>query len=158
MAAVAGTTRPNIVYAAGLWNTTTGADPSPITASATNTSISRTWIGYFTPASTATVSLSLQVTAVPDFGGQATTIGQLWLGANAITGSGTANIVAFGTQTISANFPMTQGIYYPIRIQWDGDYDGGFFSGGGTGSITFLASGSSDVSGRIFYNTLTNGF
>ena len=53
---------------------------------------------------------------------------------------------------------MTQGVYYPIRIQWNGEYDGGFFGADSDGSITFLASGSSNVSGRIFYNALTNGF
>jgi hypothetical protein len=159
MAAMAGSTRPNIIYANGLFNTTTGVDLSPINGNAFNTSISRTWIGYFTPASTATVALSLQTTAdAGGFGGSASTTGQLWFGSDAITGSGTADIIANNNQTISVNFPMTQGVYYPIRIQWDGFYDDGFFGDSSSGSITFFASGSSNVSGRIFYNTLTNGF
>lgn len=159
MTAIVGTVSPNIVYAAGLWNTTTGADLSPITDSATNTSISRIWIGYFTPASTATVSLSLQTTAVAgSFGGSASTTGELWFGSDAITGSGTADIIASNNQTASANFPMTQGVYYPVRIVWSGDYNEGGFGRDSDGSITFLASGSSNVSGRIFYNSLTNGF
>jgi hypothetical protein len=160
MAAVVGTvTASNIVYGAGLYVVGTGVDLSPITGSATNTSISRTWIGYFTPASTATVSLSLQTTAdAGSFGGSASTTGQLWLGSGAISGSGGANITATNNQTSSANFPMTQGVYYPIRIQWDGEYDEGFFGDSSSGSITFLASGSTNVSGRIFYNTVTNGF
>ena len=158
MTAIVGTVSPNIVYAAGLWNTTTGADLSPITDTATNTSISRTWIGYFTPASTATVSLSLQTTADAGTFGSASTTGQLWFGSNAITGSGTADIIAFNNQTVSANFPMTQGVYYPVRIVWTGNYSEGTFGSDSDGSITFLASSSSDVSGRIFYNALTNGF
>jgi hypothetical protein len=158
MTAIVGTVAPNIIYGAGLWNTTTGVDLSPITGIATNTSISRTWIGYFTPASTATVTLSLQTTAVGGLGGTASTTGQLWFGSGAISGSGGANITAFNNQTASANFPMTQGVYYPIRIQWDGSYESGFFGDDSSGSITFLAAGSTNVTNRIFYNTLTNGF
>jgi hypothetical protein len=162
MAAVAGTTRPNIIYADGLFNTTTGVDLSPITASATNVgTITRTWIGYFLPASTTTVSLSLQTTQNQGFGTFASTVGRLWLGSNAVSGftDGNANITATNNQTASTNFAMTQGVYYPVRIRWNGEYDGGgFFGGNASGSITFLASSSSSVSGRIFYNTLTNGF
>ena len=158
MTAIVGTVSPNIIYVGGLWNTTTGADLSPITDSATNTSVSRTWIGYFTPASTATVSLSLQTTASAGTFGSASTTGQLWLGPDAITGSGTADIIAINNQLSSANFPMTQGVYYPVRIVWTGDYTEGTFGSDSDGSITFLASGSSSVSGRIFYNALTNGF
>ena len=159
MTAIVGTVAPNIIYGAGLWNTTTGVDLSPITASAINTSISRTWIGYFTPASTATVTLSLQTTAdAGSAGGSASTTGQLWIGSAAISGSGGANITAFNNQFVSTDVPMTQGVYYPIRIQWDGSYEDGFFGDDSSGSITFYASVSTDVSGRIFYNTLTNGF
>jgi hypothetical protein len=163
MAAVAGTTRPNIIFGAGLFNTTTGVDLSPITASATNVgTITRTWIGYFLPASTATVSLSLQTTRNQGTNAFASTVGRLWLGSNAVSGftDGNANITATNSQTSSVNFAMTQGVYYPVRIRWDGEYfeGGGFFGGNASGSITFLASSSSSVSGRIFYNTLTNGF
>jgi hypothetical protein len=163
MAAVAGTTRPNIIYADGLFNTTTGVDLSPITASATNVgTITRTWIGYFLPASTATVTLSLQTTRDQGFGAFASTVGRLWLGSNAVSGftDGNANITATNSQTSSVNFAMTQGVYYPVRIRWDGEYfeGGGLFGGNASGSITFLAAGSSDVTNRIFYNTLTNGF
>lgn len=160
MAAVVGTvTASNIVYGAGLYVVGTGADLSPITGSATNTSISRTWIGYFTPASTTTVTLSLQTIAdAGSFGGSASTTGQLWLGSGAISGSGGANITATNNQTSSANFAMTQGVYYPIRITWTGEYEEGTFGSDSDGSITFLASGSSNVTNRIFYNTLTNGF
>ena len=163
MAAVAGTTRPNIIYADGLFNTTTGVDLSPITASATNVgTITRTWIGYFLPASTATVSLSLQTTRNQGINAFASTVGRLWLGSNAVSGftDGNANITATNSQTSSTNFAMIQGVYYPVRIRWDGEYfeGGGFFGGNASGSITFLAAGSSNVTNRIFYNTLTNGF
>jgi hypothetical protein len=160
MVAVAGNAQ-NIIYVNGLWNTTTGADLSPITASATNTSITRTWIGYFTPASTGTVTLSLQAFAnAGDFGGSASTQGRLWFGATAISGFDNSNFTIFasGNQTVSANINMTQGIYYPIRIRYDGSYSEGFFGDDSSGSLTLLAALSSNVSGRIFYNSLTNGF
>lgn len=165
MAAVVGTvTASNIVYGAGLYNNVTGVDLSPITGSEFvnfgSSSVDQTWIGYFTPASTTTVTLSLQTTAFEDnFGDNASTTGQLWFGSGALTGAGAANITATNNQTSSANFAMTQGVYYPIRIRWTGSYSvGGFFAGSASGSITFLAAGSSNVTNRIFYNTLTNGF
>ena len=163
MTAIVGTIAPNVVYGAGLFNNVTGVDLSPITGSVNiffgSTSVDRTWIGYFTPASTATVTLSLQTTAFEDdFNDNASTTGQLWFGSGAITGSGAANITANNNQTASANFAMTQGVFYPIRIRWTGSYSVGGFSGGADGSITFLAAGSSNVTNRIFYHTLTNGF
>jgi hypothetical protein len=157
MAAIASNAQ-NIVYVNGLFVVGVGADLSPIEGSATNTSISRTWIGYFTPATTDTVTLSLQTTADAAFGGSASTTGQLWFGSDAITGSGTADIIASDDQFASANFPMTQGVYYPIRIVWTGDYQEGIFGADSDGSITFFAAGSSNVTNRIFYNSLTNGF
>jgi hypothetical protein len=162
MVAVAGTSQ-NIILADGLYNTTTGVDQSPITGSVNifggSTSVNQTWIGYFTPASTATVSLSLQTTAT-NSGGSASTTGRLWLGATAKSGftDGNANITASGNQTVSASFPMLLGVKYAIRIQWTGSYSVGFFGDFASGSLTFLASGSSNVTNRIFYNSLTNGF
>jgi hypothetical protein len=164
MAAVAGTSQ-NIIYAAGLYNTTTGVDQSPINGSVNifsgSSSVNQTWIGYFTPASTATVSLSLQTTATTGgFGDSASTTGRLWVGATAKSGftDGNANITATGNQTVSANFPMLLGVQYAIRIQWVGSYTVGFFGDSASGSLTFLASGSSNVTNRIFYNSITNGF
>jgi hypothetical protein len=167
MAAVAGTSQ-NIIYAAGLYNTTTGVDQSPINGSVNNfntgTTVTRnyTWIGYFTPASDSTVSLSLQTTATTGggFGDSASTTGRLWLGATAKSGftDGNANITATGNQTVSASFPMLLGVTYAIRIQWVGSYTTGSFGDSSSGSLTFLAAGSSNVTNRIFYNSITNGF
>jgi hypothetical protein len=165
MTAMVGTTTAvNILYGAGLYNNVTGVDLSPITGSIFinfgSTSVDQTWIGYFTPATSGTTTLSLQTTADDSgFDSDASTTGQLWFGSGAITGSGAANITASNNQTSSANFAMTQGVYYPIRIRWTGSYSvGGFFGGDASGSITFLAAGSSNVTNRIFYNTFTNGF
>ena len=165
MTAMVGTTTAvNILYGAGLFNNVTGVDLSPITGSifvnfGTQT-VDQPWIGYFTPASSGTTTLSLQTTAVEEeFGDNASTTGQLWVGSGAITGSGPADVTVFDNQFLSANFAMTQGVYYPIRIRWTGSYSvGGFFGGSASGSITFSAAGSSNVTNRIFYNTFTNGF
>ncbi len=160
MVAVAGNSQ-NINYVDGLWIVETGsADLSPITGSAQNTSITRNWIGYFLSNTTGSVSLSIQTTAsAGNFGGSASTVGRLWLGSNAPAGSdGAADITASGNQTVTANFNLTTGVYYPLRIRWVGDYEEGFFGASSSGSITFRAGGSTNVSGSIFYNSLTNGF
>jgi hypothetical protein len=164
MTAIVGTTTAvNILYGDGLYNNVTGVDLSPISGSVNiffgSTTVDQTWIGYFTPATSGTTTLSLQTTAFEnDFNDDASTTGQLWVGSGAITGSGSANITATNNQTSSANFAMTQGVYYPIRIRWTGSYSVGGGGGSASGSITFSAAGSSDVTNRIFYNTLTNGF
>jgi hypothetical protein len=163
MAAVAGNAQ-NIVYVSGLWVVETNtAQQSPITASTSTSgsqSITRNWIGYFLSPSTGSVSLSIQTTAgtTGGFTTSAFTTGRLWLGSNAAAGNdAAADITASGNQTVNANFNLTQGIYYPIRVRWNGNYQGSSFNSA-FGSITFLASGSSNVSDRIFYNSLSNGF
>ena len=175
MVAVAGNAQ-NVEYTPGLYVVETASvQQSPITASASSTgsttvTVTRNWIGYFFPASTGDVDLSIQVSAFTDFNSfssSASTTGRLWLGANAPDGDNTqadiTNTRTSGTGTQNASFSLTAGVYYPLRIRWNGSYTGGFdfdtFNATtASGSITFLASGSSNVSGRIFYNSLTNGF
>ena len=160
MVAVAGNTQ-NIVYSSGLWlSELNSVDLSPITASAVNTSITRNWIGYFLSPSTGSVNLSIQAFANEgSAGGDAFTVGRLWLGSNAAAGNdANADIVASGNQTITVSFNLVAGVYYPLRIRYIGSYSEGFFGDNSSGGVTFLASGSSNVSGRIFYNSLTNGF
>lgn len=166
MAAIAGNAQ-NIIYAAGLYVVETAVvQQSPITASVTtsfqNITITRNWIGYFLSDVTATVQLGVQVTANPGFGGgSATTTGRLWLGDNAVAGNNAAADITIsqssGTETSNANFNLVQGVYTPLRIRWNGSYFPEDFSDV-SGSITFLASGSNNVLGKIFYNTSTNGF
>lgn len=160
LAAAAGNAQ-NIIFSGGLYVVEQGlVDQSPISASATNTSVTRNWIGYFLSPTTGTVTLSIQTTAdAGGGGGSASTTGRLWLGTNAPAGSnGAADITATNNQTSSANFSLTQGIRYPLRIRWVGSYTAGFFGQSSSGSITFFSGGSSNVSGQIFYNSLTNGF
>jgi hypothetical protein len=175
MVAVAGNAQ-NVAYAPGLYVVETASvQQSPITASASSTgnntvTVTRNWIGYFIPASTASVTLGIQVSASSDsnsFDSIASTTGRLWLGDAAAAGNNNqadiTNTRTSGTGTQNASFSLTAGVYYPLRIRWTGAYTGGFnfnfgFATTASGSITFLASGSSDVSNRIFYNSLTNGF
>jgi hypothetical protein len=166
MTATVGTvTASGIIYGAGLYSNVSGVDLSPIDGSifisSGSTSVDETWIGYFTPASTGSTSLSLQTTAFDnDFNDSASTTGRLWLGPTAVSGftDGNANIAAFDNDTATTAFSLLAGVKYPVRIRWTGSYSVGGFSGSASGSITFLVAGSSNVSNRIFYNTLTNGF
>jgi len=160
MTAIAGTVATNVLYADGLYNTTDGVDLSPITGSAVNITLTRTWIGYYKPASTATVKLGIQtLRSAGNNGGSASTSGRLWFGDNAESGftDGNANVTAIN-QYSTSNISMTGGVYYPIRIRWDGDYEEGFFSSDSSGSITLFVNDNSTVTGLVFYNTLTNGF
>lgn len=164
-AAVAGNAQ-NIIYTAGLFNTTTGVDLSPISESSNN-DITRVWVGYVLSN---TDSFSLSLTAVCNRNSSSTndgeTIGRLWLGPTAISGATTGNTnitvtasrdAGFGsdsqTRTTTASFTLTAGVYYPVRIQWNGDYPNQY-----SGSLTFLMNESSDVTGKIFYNSITNSF
>jgi hypothetical protein len=169
LAALAGNAQ-NIIYSGGLYVVDQAlVDQSPITSSISvsgpggSATLNRNWIGYFLSPTSGTVSMAITTTA--SAGGNdasAVTQGRLWLGSNAATGSnGTADILATNNQTSGANFSLTQGVYYPLRIRWTGTYQGGgtnFFPTPASGSIIFASDGSSDVSGRIFYNNLSNGF
>jgi hypothetical protein len=162
MTAMVGTvTASSIIYGAGLYNTTTGVNLSPITGSATNIVVEQTWIGYFKATTTGSVTLSIQTTrSAGSGGGSASTDGRLWFGDIAKSGFNDSNnnIYASGNQTTNTAFSVANGVYYPIRIRWNGTYDEGFFGSNSSGSITFFVAGSSNVSDKIFYNILSNGF
>jgi hypothetical protein len=151
MCAVVSATQ-NIVYTAGLFRVGVGADQSPITLSRNRTDVEATdvWIGYFRPASSV-VELGLRTTR--NNGGVVT--GRLWLGSNAIQGDlATANIVVSNNNTATNSFTLVGGQYYPIRITWTYDLRGI----GESGSIEFQVNSSTNVTNRIFYNSLSDGF
>jgi hypothetical protein len=169
------TAAPNVLYTAGLYNTSlTSADQSPITASASSaggaTSRNYTWIGYYQANSTGSVSLSLQCPytefvdgSQQSWGGGGSSVGRLWFGSTAVSGFTTSNANITATNgTASASVSAVSGNYYPIRIDWQTSlpYDEeGFFNPDiyyAQSSITFLAGGSSSVS--VWYNGRTNGF
>ena len=82
------------------------------------------------------------------------------MGSNALSGFTTANATvnnggAHGVQETSGTISLTSGVYYPIRIQ--------FGEQGGGDVMTFNYSTpnitkTTNVTGRVFYNSATNGF
>jgi hypothetical protein len=108
------------------------------------------WLGYFKPTTTETYTF---FTSSDD-------ASYVWIGANAITGFTTANATvnnggAHGVTERSGTAALTAGTYYPIRIQ--------FGEAGGGDVMTFNHSTATitkttDVTGKVFYNSTTNGF
>ena len=187
MAAVAGGTQ-NIVYVAGLYNSSIGsADTSPITFSGSSSggsvSYNYTWAGYYRPASTGTVTLGLATSyaeylnyfgsqTLYNWGGGGSAVAYFWLGQNAISNptAGNANIVS-SNNTATYSPSLAAGVYYPVRINmimslpYDPEaYNAGSFffpnwqPGYANGSFNFQSGGSTTVTNLIWYNRLTNGF
>lgn len=163
MAAVAGNGQ-NIVYTAGLYGPS-GVDLSPISDSDSNndTPFTRNWIGYYKPAGTGSIPFGLTTVWSSDdpFNGQYSN-GYVWIGNTAKSGYNSGNaLLTSNNSTGSGSIALVAGQYYPIRIQWNAylPWSPGFFGSYTTdGSMTFTGEGSTNVSGKIFYNSLTNGF
>lgn len=107
------------------------------------------WLGYFKPTTTETYTLFIS----SDDGSY------LWIGANAISGFTTANANinnggAHANQERSVTISLTAGVYYPIRMQF-GEIGGGdvFTFNYSTPTI----SKTTNVTGLVFYNSITNG-
>ena len=169
---------PAVVYTNGLYNTSYGVDLSPInvgTQSSLNGSFSLTyqWIGYYRPAS----SSAIQLGAVCNYqeyyeyfgdvqpynwGGGGNSTCYIWTGNTAKSGFNAGNATAtIVNGTGGSNFTATANSYVPLRIQWSTVlpyYDGGFIEYFAESNFTFTIGGTSSISGRIFYNSLTNGF
>jgi hypothetical protein len=171
MAAVAGGTQ-NVVYRSGyLYNTSLGADPVPISSSSssiggTQVVLGYYWVGYYKPATTGTVSLTV-TTAYTEFltnygvynwGGNGNSISYLWLGSTAVSGYTTGNANAVSNNNTGTYSPsVVAGIYYPIRLLWQTTlpYDSQVFfgyDGYATGSFSL------GYTGTLYYNQLSNGF
>ena len=81
----------------------------------------------------------------------------LWIGNNAVSGYTTSNSLinsTFNSGTVSGTIPMVAGYFYPIRLMYG--------NGGGPGSldVTYAHTGqtaTNNFTGKLFYNTLTNG-
>jgi hypothetical protein len=108
------------------------------------------WLGYFKPTTTETYTF---FTSSDD-------ASYMWIGETAITGFTTLNATvknggAHGNQERSGTASLTNGTYYPIRIQ--------FGEQGGGDVMTFnystpTISKTTTVTGLVFYNSTTNGF
>ena len=177
MVAAAGTSQ-NIIYANGLYNTTYGVELSPIdigNQSSLNGAVSLTyqWIGYYKPASSSATQLGAVCNYTEyynyfgsntpyNWGGGGTSTCYIWTGNTAKSGYNSSNYTAFiQNGTSGANFTATANSYVPMRIQWSttlpyqSSFGVTYFA---ESNFTFTIAGTSSISGRIFYNTLTNGF
>ena len=133
-------------------NPATSVQTTAISEPATNdgSNFSCQWLGYFKPTTTETYTF---FTASDD-------ASYMWIGDNAVTGFTTANATvnnggAHGVVERSGTAALTAGVYYPVRIQ--------FGEAGGGDSMTFNHSTATigkttDVTGKVFYNSATNGF
>ena len=183
IAAVAGTGQ-NVVYANGLYNTTYGVETSPIDIGNQSSvggafSVTYQWIGYYKPSVSTAVALGAVCNYTEyyaysgggggayNWGGGGNSTCYIWTGNTAKSGYNTGNYTALiQNGTSSANFTAQANSYVPIRIQWSTvlpqQYQffqfGQYYNYYAESNFTFTIAGTSAVSGRIFYNQLTNGF
>lgn len=128
---------------------TTVATNFDLTLTAGETSRGYQWLGYILPDFTGTWTFSTNGASIDD-----SLI--VWIGGAALSGYTTSNdvlevSVAAGSNTVS----LTAGTYYPIRVQ--------YANNGGPGSCTLWwsrngSSLSKTWTGKLFYNSATNGF
>ena len=172
---------PSVSYANGLYNTTYGVETSPIdigTQSSDNGAVSITyqWIGYYRPASSSAIQLGAVCNyqeyynyfgspTAYNWGGGGNSTCYIWTGNTAKSGYNSGNYTALiQNGTSGSNFTAAANSYVPIRVQWSTVLP--YYYAGGFGNVeyfaqsnfTFTIAGTSSISGRIFYNSLTNGF
>lgn len=179
MVAAAGTSE-NVIYANGLYNTTYGLELSPIDVGTQSSetgpfSLTYQWVGYYKPASSSAIQLGAVCnyaeyydyfgSNIPyNWGGGGNSTCYIWTGNTAKSGYNSSNYTAFiQNGTSGTSFTATANSYVPMRIQWSTTlpYSYGGFGGYiffAQSNFTFTIAGTSSISGRIFYNTLTNGF
>ena len=107
-------------------------------------------LGYFKPTTTETHTFFLT----------SDDASFMWLGATAVTGFTTANAFinnggVHGSVEVSASIALTAGVYYPIRIQM-GDNGAGDVLELNYSTPTIVKT--TTVTGKVFYNSATNGF
>ena len=106
-------------------------------------------LGYFKPTTTETHTFFLN----------SDDASFMWIGATAVTGFTTANALInnggiHGAVEVSASIALTAGVYYPIRIQM-GDNGAGDVLELNYSTPTIVKT--TTVTGKIFYNSATNG-
>ena len=177
---------PAVVYTNGLYNTSLGVDLSPIDVATQSSlsgpfSLTYQWIGYYRPVSSSAIQLGAvcnyveyyQYTsgggAVPfNWGGGGNSTCYIWTGNTAKSGFNASNATALiQNGSGGSNFTAPINSPVPIRIQWSTVLPYQFVNNPGSfndyvlfaqSNFTFTIAGTSSVSGRIFYNSLTNGF
>ena len=173
---------PSVSYANGLYNTSYGVELSPIDIGTQSSqggaySVTYQWIGYYRPASSSAIQLGavcnyqeyynyIGNNYAYNWGGGGNSTCYIWTGNTAQSGynAGNATAIIFNG-TSGSNFTAAANSYVPLRIQWstvlpylfveNGFYDITYFA---QSNFAFTIAGTSSISGRIFYNSLTNGF
>jgi hypothetical protein len=120
----------------------------PATDDGSNFSVQ--WLGYFKPTTTETYT----------FFTNSDDASYMWIGANALSGFTTANATVsngglHGNQERSGTSALTAEVYYPVRMQFGENGGGDVF---GFNYSTSTISKTTNVTGLVFYNPLTNGF
>lgn len=148
----------NVSFFATATPTTYGANPStsvqttiiqePVSADGEQFSVQ--WLGYFKPTTSETYTFFLS----------SDDASYMWIGANAISGFTTTNATVkngglHGNTEVSGTAALTSGTYYPIRIQF-GEYTGGDVMTFNHSTPTITKT--TNVTGKVFYNSATNGF
>jgi hypothetical protein len=177
---------PTVSYANGLYNTSLGVEVSPIDVATQSSrfgpfSLTYQWIGYYRPASSNATELGAVCNYVEyyqyinraeggpfDWSGGGNSTCYIWTGNTSISGWSGANYTALiQNGTGGSNFTAAANSPVPIRIQWSTVLPYQFVNNIGSfndyvlyaqSNFTFTIAGTSSVSGRIFYNSLTNGF
>ena len=108
------------------------------------------WLGYFKPTTTETHTFFLN----SDDGSY------MWIGATAVTGFTIGNALinngsAHAPVEVSGSIALTAGQYYPVRIQY-GEGGGGDLLEFNYSTPTIVKT--TTVTGKVFYNSATNGF
>ena len=108
------------------------------------------WLGYFKPTTTETHTFYLN----------SDDASYMWIGATAVTGFTAGNALinnsgAHAPVEVSGSIALTAGEYYPVRIQYG--------EGGGGDELQFnyetpTIVKTTTVTGKVFYNSATNGF
>jgi len=148
----------NVNFFATATPTTYGANPATSVqttaisepASDDGSDFSCQWLGYFRPTTTETYTF---YTSSDD-------ASYAWIGDNAVTGFTTANATVkngglHGVTEKSGTAALTAGIYYPIRIQF-GERTGGDVLTFNYSTPTITKT--TNVTGKVFYNSATNRF
>lgn len=174
---------PAANYQNGLYNTTYGVELSPIDIGNQSSlsgpvSLTYQWIGYYRPASSSAIQLGAICNYTEyyqyvfggggplNWGGGGNSTCYIWTGNTAKSGYNSGNYTALiQNGTSGSNFTAAANSYVPIRIQWSTVLPYQFVEAGfndytlyAISNFTFTIGGTSSISGRIFYNSLTNGF
>ena len=157
--------RPWLPYNPGAYQTTyTGYWAANVAFFATATSTGTAVVSNFTlasPPSNTSVQylgyIKADFTGTWTFGMASDDEAMLWIGDNAISGytSGNALIYsAYNTGIVAGTVPMVAGYFYPVRLMY------GNGPGSGSLNVTYAHTGqtaTNNFTGKLFYNTLTNG-